>query len=279
MSHPQFLIERWQNNLGHDLTEQLCAWNNAPPKIYARINRLKIEYEDFLRLYPRSVRLEDNRDFVRVDAIPVAALNRGDCYIQDPSTIISCRLLDPRPGENILDACAAPGGKTAYLAQLMKNRGRIIACDRGQERMTLLGENMTRLGVRIAHGLLCDWESDRIPAEIISAAPFDRILVDAPCSNTGVMQRRVDVRWRLRPSDFVQMPERQLKIVRSVLPLLKANGALVYSTCSLDREENDLVVRRILSDFSLLSLEQQDQLLPFRDGFDGAFAARFIRRS
>ncbi|MGZ5537394.1 MAG: 16S rRNA (cytosine(967)-C(5))-methyltransferase RsmB, partial [Chthoniobacterales bacterium] len=103
---------------------------------------------------------------------------------------------------------------------------------------------------------------------------FDRILIDAPCTNTGVMRRRVDVRWRLRPDDFVQMPREQLAILRAVLPLLKAGGVLVYSTCSIDAEENENVVRRALEEFPDLRLEEQESVLPWRDHFDGAFAAR-----
>jgi 16S rRNA (cytosine967-C5)-methyltransferase len=112
-----------------------------------------------------------------------------------------------------------------------------------------------------------------------SVAPFDRILIDAPCSNTGVMRRRVDVRWRLQPADFARMQQRQLQMIFALVRLLKLNGVLVYSTCSLDAEENGQVVRRALDGSLGLRLLEEKRSLPFRDGFDGAFAANLIRHS
>jgi 16S rRNA (cytosine967-C5)-methyltransferase len=131
--------------------------------------------------------------------------------------------------------------------------------------------------VSLAHILRHDWSRDRVRPEIESVAPFDRNLIDAPCTNTGVMRRRVDLRWRLRRSDFGRMQQRQIEIVRQIIPLLKLHGVLVYSTCSLEPEENEDVVRRILDETPALRLEAQKHSLPFRDGFDGAFAAKLIR--
>jgi 16S rRNA (cytosine967-C5)-methyltransferase len=181
------------------------------------------------------------------------------------------------PGERILDATAAPGGKTGYIAQLMENLGIIVACDRDPQRIGILKENMARLGVGIAQILQHDWTGKRVPPEITSVAPFDRILIDAPCSNTGVMRRRVDVKWRLRATDFLRMQKRQIEIVRLLVRLLKPNGLLVYSTCSLEPEENEEVVRRILKSSPDLRLAEEERSLPFQDRFDGAFAAKLIR--
>jgi 16S rRNA (cytosine967-C5)-methyltransferase len=276
-SHPQFLVERWQQHLGTEYTEELCKWNNRPALMYGRINRLKIDPETFLELYPDARPLAGNPDFVEFDTLPAAALDSGHCYIQDPSTAIACQLLDPKPAEKILDACAAPGGKTSYLAQVMQNRGTIIACDRDPERLQFLANNVARLGAIIVHALRNDWTRDHLPKEIASIAPFDRVLLDAPCTNTGVMRRRVDVRWRLRPEDFSRMPNEQFIIARAVLRLLKPGGVLLYSTCSLEREENEQLVRRLLAELPGLRLEAQTDSLPFRDGFDGAFAAKLVR--
>jgi 16S rRNA (cytosine967-C5)-methyltransferase len=275
-SHPQFLVERWQQHFGAKNAEELCRWNNLPPPIYGRINRLKINREKFLQLYPEPRPVARNSDFVELDALPANALNHGHCYIQDPSTVIACQLLDPKPTEKILDACAAPGGKTGYIALLMKNMGTIVGCDRDAERLLILKDNMARLGVGILHSLRHDWTRGRIPEEIASVAPFDRILVDAPCSNTGVMRRRVDVRWRLRPGDLTRMPDEQFEITRSAISLLKPGGVLVYSTCSLETEENEQLVARVLDQFPQMGLTDQEFCLPFRDYFDGAFAARLV---
>jgi 16S rRNA (cytosine967-C5)-methyltransferase len=230
-----------------------------------------------LRTYPESRPVPGNLNFVKVNSLPSDALERGHCYIQDPSTTIACQLLDPKPGERILDACAAPGGKTALIAEQVKNRAFIAACDREHRRVRVMRANLQRLGAQIASVEQCDWIKQ--PRSILQAADgrFDRVLVDAPCSNTGVMRRRVDVRWRLTPADFGRMQERQIAIVRAVLQSLKPGGVIVYSTCSLEPEENEEVVRRILAEMPILRFEAERHSLPFRDGFDGAFAAKFIR--
>jgi len=277
-SHPQFLVERWQQHFGDEHAEELCKWNNLPASAYARINLLKIDRTKFLHTYPESRPLRDHSMFVQFNSLLSSALERGHCYIQDPSTTVACELLDPKPGERILDATAAPGGKTGYIAQLMENLGTIVACDRDPQRIDTLKENMARLGVEIAQILQHDWTGKRVPPEITSVAPFDRILIDAPCSNTGVMRRRVDVKWRLRATDFVRMQQRQIEIVRALVRLLKPNGLLVYSTCSLEPEENEEAVRRILESSPDLRLAEEERFsLPFRDGFDGAYAAKLVR--
>lgn len=278
-SHPQFLVERWQEHFGAQRAKELCKWNNLPAPIYGRINQLRIDYEEFLRLYPDSRPVTRNPGFVEFDVLPMSAIRQGHCYIQDASTAIACQILSPRPGEKILDACAAPGGKTGYIAQLMENRGTIVACDRDPDRLQVSKENIARLGVRIVHIFNHDWTRGHVPAEIASMAPFHRILLDAPCSNTGVMRRRLDVRWRLQPAAFLRMQQRQLEMLRALIPLLGANGVFVYSTCSLEPEENEQVARIILDGSSALCPSEEKRSLPFRDGFDGAFVAKFIRNA
>jgi 16S rRNA (cytosine967-C5)-methyltransferase len=172
----------------------------------------------------------------------------------------------------VLDACAAPGGKTGYLAELMKNNGFILACDRDPHRVETLRDNLERLGADIVRTIRHDWTKQRL-----DEPAFDRILIDAPCSNTGVMRRRIDVRWRLTTDDFSRLADEQMRIIRAVVPQLKPGGVLVYSTCSLEPEENERVVERTLKEFPYLRLEVQKSVLPFRDGFDGAFAARLVR--
>ncbi|HEX4708367.1 MAG TPA: 16S rRNA (cytosine(967)-C(5))-methyltransferase RsmB [Candidatus Udaeobacter sp.] len=275
-SHPKFLVERWQQHFGGGHAEVLCRWNNLPAPMYARINRLRIKGDEFLRRYPTARSLGRGSEFVQFEALPITAVRRGHCYVQDPSTSIACQLLDPKPGDKVLDACAAPGGKTGYVAQLMQNHGTIVACDRDEDRLEILKQNMSTLGAHIALIFRHDWTRGHLP-EIASLAPFDRILLDAPCSNTGVMRRRVDVKWRLQPADFHRMQQQQIRILRALVPLLKTNGVLVYSTCSLEPEENRDVVHRILSDMPVLRLETEKSSFPFRDNFDGACAAKLIR--
>jgi 16S rRNA (cytosine967-C5)-methyltransferase len=281
-SHPQFLIDRWTWNFGVREAEAVCEWNNCPPPIYARINRLRTSDAEFLAwLGPAycTDRIPQLRDgvpvnFVRLMNLPSEALAGGLCYIQDPSTALACTVLDPQPGERILDACAAPGGKTGYVAELMKNDGFILACDRDQSRVETLRGNLERLGVKIARTIEHDWAQQTLSGE----PPFDRILIDAPCSNTGVMRRRVDVRWRLTPDDFARMAAEQLRIVRATIPLLKPGGVLVYSTCSMEPEENEEAIGMIRTEFPFLHLDEEKSVMPFREKFDGAFAARLIRK-
>ena len=161
-SHPRFLVERWQQHFGVENTEELCKWNNSPAAIYGRINRLRIDPKTFLQVYPDSRQLPDNPDFVEFNTLPAAALASGHCYIQDPSTALACQLLGPKPEEKILDACAAPGGKTSYLAQLMQNRGTIIACDRDSARLQIQKDNTVRLGTSIVRLIRHDWTREEI---------------------------------------------------------------------------------------------------------------------
>jgi 16S rRNA (cytosine967-C5)-methyltransferase len=275
-SHPESLVARWAKNFGEKDAEALCDWNNRPAPVYARINRIKISKDAFLAQHRDAEPLPAHENFVRLTNIPHDALAEGQCYIQDPSTAASCLLLDPKPGDRVLDACAAPGGKTGFIAELMKNEGFILACDRDTSRVRTLQENLERLGVTISRCVPHHWTSrDLLPED----TAFDRILIDAPCTNTGVMRRRVDLRWRLAPDSFSRMQIEQLGIVRATIPLLKPSGVLVYSTCSIEPEENEQVIHAILQEFPVLKLVDQISLLPFRDGFDGAFAAKLVRAS
>jgi 16S rRNA (cytosine967-C5)-methyltransferase len=276
-SHPQFLIERWNKTFGEEATAVLCEWNNQPAPIYARINLLRISRDEFAQKYPDGRALSEDPEFIHFERVPIDALARGDCYVQDPSTAVACRLLDPKPGEKILDACAAPGGKTSYITQLASNEAIIVACDREAKRIAQLRENLQRLQVNGALVIEHDWESNTSTRAVSTHGPFDRIILDAPCSNTGVMRRRVDVRWRVTPEDFARMSQRQLSIFSRVAALLKPGGTLVYSTCSLEAEENEQLVARAVHEVPDLRLFETKSVLPFRDRFDGAFAARLIR--
>lgn len=273
-SHPEFLLQRWQKTFGVEATLTLCAWNNLPAEVHVRANTLKVTAGELLRATPQAKPSPAHPLMLKVPHLPFAWIAHGLCYVQDPSTLMACDLLAPLPGELVLDACAAPGGKTTYLAQLMGNEGRIIACDLYESRVTRLRENLERLGVRNTQAIVHDCMRAGAPLE---AGSFDRILIDAPCSNTGVIRRRVDVRWRLTDEDFLRMPAQQLALVRRCAPLLKPGGTMVYSTCSLEAEENDALVERIQRDLPLLRFAESHRTLPFVDHTDGAFAARFVR--
>jgi len=274
VSHPQFLIDRWRQNFGPDATTALCQWNNVPPDLHVRANGLKVTVGELLRTVPDANRSPAHPQAIKVHQLPSSWIMRGLCYVQDPSTLLACDLLAPQPGETVLDACAAPGGKTTYLAELMRNEGRIVATDLYESRVVRLRENLARLGATAAEAIQHDAMQSGGP---LAGAAFDRILVDAPCSNTGVIRRRVDVRWRLTDEDFVRMPAQQLALVRRTSTMLKRGGTLVYSTCSLEPEENENVVEGILRQLPELRCVETRRTLPFADGVDGAFAAKFVR--
>ncbi len=278
-SHPGFLVNRWTERFGGDCCAELCAWNNQSPSVYLRLNSLAGKAEalqavrdsDLIHPVP-----DAPQDFLRLDGpLPEDWVGQGLVYVQDPSTAIACRLLDPQPGQRILDACAAPGGKSIIMAGAMANTGTLVACDSDEKRLQRLATNLDRSHVRNHRIHRVDWsQAEQSPGPDLKPASFDAILVDVPCSNTGVMRRRIDVRWRLQAGDFQSLQDRQLSIVRNCIPLLKPGGHLVYSTCSLEAEENQMVVDQLLTEFPTLALEETRVSLPWRDGFDGAFAAR-----
>ncbi|NRB74447.1 MAG: 16S rRNA (cytosine(967)-C(5))-methyltransferase RsmB [Verrucomicrobiales bacterium] len=267
-SHSGFLIERWEKQFGEENTRALLEWNNRPPSVFARINTLASdEALNRVRSETQPCLLgADHPDFFKVEGAPnIDWLNEGLIYIQDPSTSHSCRLLAPQPGEAILDACAAPGGKTGYLAALMGNTGQITATDSSNQRLQQTRENLDRLGVTNTDVSQADWfHEDQLPEE----SQFDAILLDVPCSNSGVMRRRVDVRWRLQPDDFTRQAEVQARLLKNAARYLKPEGRLVYSTCSIDHEENEGVIEA-----SGLRVEEIQRCLPWENGYDGSFAA------
>ena len=306
-SHPEWLVERWGNRWGEERARQLLEWNNTPPQTFARVNTLKtdagklleqwreerVEYDFFRRDW-----CEENSVFELKSHPPLAQLSsfqNGYFYVQDPSTLLAASELDPKPGESILDLCAAPGGKTTYLAQLVRNEARITAADVSTERQKLVQENCTRLGVTCVEVVLstAGGDADALhshrtgeesgkravadrPAPITNRQ-FDRVLVDAPCSNTGVMRRRVDLRWRIRADEIERLRATQLELLHHAAARLKSGGILVYSTCSLEPEENCDVVQEVFSQQAGVRLERERELLPFADGVDGAFVARIQR--
>lgn len=284
-SHPDWLWDRWRARWGEDSAARLLVWDNTPPPTFARVNTLKtdagrllerwrlhegVEYDLFQRDW-----CGENLIFELKSHAPLPRLGSfrdGWFYVQDPSTLMSVRLLDPRPGESVLDLCAAPGGKTTFIAQLQGGNGSILACDTAPDRLQLLAENSRRLG------------AGQITPQLIGATwplalgvrQFDRVLVDAPCSNTGVLRRRVDLRWRLRVEEIARLRRDQLRLLEMAAPRVAPGGVLVYSTCSLEPEENAQVVQAFLARYHHFRLDTSRELLPFGDGVDGAYAARLV---
>jgi 16S rRNA (cytosine967-C5)-methyltransferase len=279
-SHPDWLIERWRTHWGEANTRQLLEWNNTPPKTFARVNTLRASAEQLLPVW-RDEHVE--YDFVRGDWFeeglifelkghpPLASLpsfRKGWFYVQDPSTLLAATMLAPRPGERLLDACAAPGGKTTLIAQLVNNQAQIMAQDTDPRRLLLVRENVERLGVTC----VTTSRPSGTPCPELNA-PYDGVLVDAPCSNTGVLRRRVELRWRLQLREILRLQAEQTGLLRRVAPMVKPSGRLVYSTCSLEPEENPGVVNRFLNEHPGWQLARTRELLPWREGVDAAYVA------
>ena len=273
-SHPEFLWQKWESRHGGRLAEELCAWNNEPAKIYVRANRLRVTPGELIESFPGAKVVDVHPDCLEVDRLPLSWISSGVAYVQDPSTLLACDLLDPKPGEVVLDACAAPGGKTGYMAQTMQNQGSLVACDYDKLRLARLEQNLMRLGVCNSTIVLLDWLQH---STAFKPGTFDAILVDAPCTNTGVIRRRTDVRWRLTPQDFPRMQHLQGRILKATVQFLKSGGRLVYSTCSIEPEENESVVAGIEKEVPELSFVEAKSSMPIHDHLDGAFAGLFVK--
>lgn len=282
-SHPEWLVTRWRARYSEADTQSLLAWNNTPARTFARLNTLRADAAKLIAAWREE---EVDYDFVTRDwtgenlcfelkshpPLPwLESFKQGWFYIQDPSTLLAARELAPRPGEAVLDLCAAPGGKATYLAQLIHNEGRIVAHDVAPERLQLIHENCTRLGVTCVQAVS--------PSTFhLQPSSFDRVLVDAPCSNTGVLRRRVDLRWRLQPAELERLRATQLELLGRAALALRSGGTLVYSTCSLEPEENGALVQQFLAAQPAFTLELERALTPMADAVDGAYVARLHKR-
>ncbi len=284
LSHPQLLLDRWAKQYGEEDAIKLAEWNNLPPVTTLRIEQSAIDAAEFIdklretNIEPLLHPFSDREIFlvlprgIAVKKVP--GYEEGWFTVQDPATSVSVDLLAPRPGETILDACAAPGGKTAMIADRMNGSGTLVAMDLYADRMAVLKENQKRLGfgwVDIIQG------DARKPQEALGGRTFDAILLDVPCLNTGVLRRRADARWRIDSDRIDKITALQHEILTACAGLLKEKGRLVYSTCSLEMEENEDLIARWVRDHPDYRMARTGKCFPPESETDGAFAA-LIRR-
>ncbi|WP_037352771.1 16S rRNA (cytosine(967)-C(5))-methyltransferase RsmB [Selenomonas sp. FC4001] len=288
--HPYWLVKRWVKQFGFEEAETLCAFDNGQPVLSVRTNTLKSNREDLLKaLQAAGAEVQESQwtpEGILVTAHGaldnLAPLQEGLCQVQDESSMLVAHVVDPQPGELIIDCCSAPGGKTTHMAALMKNEGRIVAGDIYEHKLERIEENAQRLGITIIEPTLLD--AREVGEEYEDMA--DRVLVDAPCSGLGVLRRKPDARWNKSAEEIAALPTLQGEILDSAAKALKAGGVLVYSTCTIDPSENDEVVEAFLTRHPEFTLEQTGdflpvkrpdkmvQLYPQRDGTDGFFIAR-----
>lgn len=277
-SHPDWLVKSWLAQFGPEATRALLEWNQQPAPVYARWRNPDATRPDFLKptRWPDFFEVESGH-WPAVEPL----LKSGALYLQDPSTGIPVALLAPELNESVLDLCAAPGGKTLLMADKMKS-GKIVAVDLPGSRIDRLKENLARTqGVEpalvqcdVTEGLGVALREHRLPDS------YDAVLLDAPCSNTGVMRHRVDVKWRLQAGDFKKHPRQQLSMLHAAARFVRPGGRLVYSTCSIDRVENEDVVRAFLAGKAggPFAWGATTLSFPWKEGHDGG-AAFLLRRS
>lgn len=312
-SHPEWLVARWIKQYGIGATERMCAAANVPPHVSIRMNRLKSDRTELI-----AELAEEGIDAVSSALAPAGivvtnagnmALNpkfgAGVFSIQDESSMLVAELVDPQPGMRVLDCCAAPGGKTAHMAEKMDDRGEIIACDIHEHKQALIEAQAKRLGLKSIRTIVQD---ARELAGRFPEGSFDRVLLDAPCSGLGVIRRKPEIKWTKQAEDITAVSAVQRELLEQVKRLVKPGGVLVYSTCTVERSENDRMIEAFLQDnpdFRLdadpggpagalrQKLEQTPvadaegsaavlpmgmvQILPQQFGTDGFFIARLIR--
>lgn len=278
-SLPDWLVERWLPRYGVEECRRLGFWFAAPTPLTLRCHLQRCPREQLLAAlrkaghqaeageHPQAIRLHD--------AGPIRELPGyadGWFTVQDESAMRVASALDPQPGETVLDLCAAPGGKTTHLAELMHDTGRVIACDADAARLQILAPLAQRLGLSIMelHPL-----RDKNGADV-PRGPFDRVLVDVPCSNTGVLGKRPEARRRLRPNDLQHLVTLQTHLLRLASARVRPGGVLVYSTCSIEPEENRHVIENLLRNEPHFSLEAEEDAIPGKPA-DGGYWARLRR--
>jgi 16S rRNA (cytosine967-C5)-methyltransferase len=277
-SHPEWLVSRWLERLGQEECEKLLQFNNGIAPLALRVNSLRSSREAVLAsLVERG--LQAREGVLSPDAIIVENAGdpttwpeweAGEIIAQDEAAQLVARMAEPKAGQTIIDAAAAPGGKTTHLAQLMNNNGKIIACDVGEGRLKLVCDNAKRLGISIIETRAGDFR------ELAAALPVvDMVLLDAPCLGTGTLRRRPDAKWSKTPAQLEELVALQRELLECATSLVKPGGVLVYSTCSLEPEENEEQVAWWLAQNSNRQATRESTL-PHRDGCDGMFAARLI---
>lgn len=285
-SHPEMLVRRWVRRWGPERAEALCRWDNTRAGVILRVNRGRVGLAELQgRLAAAGVTSAPHpfrpAQYLALDpgarVADLPGYAEGLFWVQDPSMSLPVELLEAQPGEHVLDACAAPGGKTCHLAECLKGEGSVTAMDLHDDRLAVLRENTARLQlgtVRVCGG---DAAGDG-PERAAGGRPFDRILLDVPCSNTGVLRRRPDARWRFSERRLAALRVTQRAMLERAAAALKPGGTLVYSTCSLEPDEGADGLAAWLADRRDFSLLRAETLFPPDTGTDGLFAASCRRQ-
>lgn len=296
-SHPQWLVRRYIDGFGLEKTSDILFENNLPPIQTVRVNTTKATVDEALRslwddqfAVKRSTVVPECLHIIEGQAARSTAFKEGLITIQDESSMLPAYALEVKPGMRVLDMCAAPGGKTTHIAEKMNNQGELIATDLHPHKIKLIQQNADRLGLSIIQPRVLD---GREAHSIFDKESFDRILVDAPCSGLGVIRRKPDIKYTKKEADFESLQKIQLQLLNTAYTLLKNEGKMVYSTCTIDKMENNGTVEIFLRthpDMELspvknvpealhaLKTEGMMQVFPQDFGSDGFFVAAFIKK-
>lgn len=304
-SHPDWLIQRWIKQYGEDLAIQMAESNNIPPALSLRVNPTRESRETVLRklleqgyqahashIHPQGIVVDRGGNLAQHPLF-----SEGAFSIQDESSMLVAEAVRPEAGMTVLDCCAAPGGKTTHMAEKMNNQGRVLANDIHPHKQQLIQQQAERLGLSCIETMVGDAADLK---ERLAGQSFDRILLDAPCSGLGVIRRKPDMKWTKFPKHFKALPDLQLHLLHQVASLLKKEGILVYSTCTVEPNENQEVIYKFLAEHPDFTLDKnlvsdlpktvQDwirdternepgmvQILPHDFHTDGFFIARLKR--
>ncbi len=298
-SHPEWMVDRWLERFGEDATRQLLRWNNRRPPLTVRPNPLRATARELVEdLAQRGFKVRTHQLFTDLVVLEgpgrlreVPGFREGLFTVQSAASYLVGRVVAPKAGEAVLDLCAAPGTKTTQLAEMMENRGRVLAVDVNPERLKLVGDAAERLGLTIVETAALD---ARRLGDAVSDR-FARVLVDAPCSGLGVLARNPDARWRKQPGDIRKLAELQSEILKEACRMVAPGGVLVYSTCTTEPEENQCQIEQLLAERD--DFEAEDirpylpevlrgaasstgvQLYPHLHQLDGFFIARLRRKA
>jgi len=268
-SFPKWLIERWLDRFGLEETVSLCDAINTIPPLTVRCNTLKTRRETLLMVLEKDVEKVELTDcapdgaffFNPKKSIPaMKAFEDGLFQVQDEAAQLVTFLLNPKPGETVLDACAGLGGKTGHISQMMNNRGKLIAMDNNAKKLHRLQSEMVRLGISMVTPLTYDLNDPAVAKSIIK---FDRILLDAPCSGLGVLRRNPDAKWSIFEQDLIRHAKRQTIFLDNLAHQVKPEGFLVYCVCSTEPEENESVIKGFLKKHKDFAIEKNPEGLPY----------------
>lgn len=300
-SHPEWLVRRWLDHYGYEVTATMCQTNLQKKPLSVRVNTLKTTVEEVRDLLieqgfsvEQSRLLKDALIIHSGNVIQTGLLEKGWITIQDQASMLATLALDVEPGMNVLDTCSAPGGKVTYIGELMQNKGNIYAHDLHEKKIALIENNSKRLGITNIKASKYD---ARKLQDLYENESFDRIIVDAPCTGYGVIRTKPDIKYRKQLQDSENLHQIQRKILQEIAPLLKINGKLVYSTCTVEKLENEVVIEHFLEKNTTFIVDREFlqeskklfpdasisaygvQLFPQTLNADGFFISRLIKRN